>query len=50
MQRRTAPLALHDTDFEDLPNVCLNLHSNELHAIAGLSFLSRKITGNTRKS
>lgn len=31
MQRGTAPLALHEADFEDLANVCLNLHPNELY-------------------
>lgn len=44
MQCGTAPLALHKADFEDLANVCLNLHWNELYTGAGLSILSRKRT------
>lgn len=31
MQCGTAPLALHEADFEDLAHVCLNLHRNELY-------------------
>lgn len=36
--------------FENLANVCMNLHANELHAMAGLSALTRKCTQTLEKS
>lgn len=54
MQCGTAPLVLHEADFEGFASVCMNLHPDKLYmfmyGMAGLSVLTLKCTRNTRKS